>query len=58
MDLPDSMRVFWPVSFAFALRVDLSDTAPKMGRQVRAIYTFLVCIPTFGIGSGKSYRCV
>jgi hypothetical protein len=25
MDLPGSMPVFWPVSFAFALRVHLSD---------------------------------
>jgi kinesin family protein 1 len=44
--------------FSFALRVDLSDTAPKMGRPVRAICPFLLLILIFEIGSGKSYRCV
>src|SRR6266403_1697620 len=46
MDLPGSMHVFWPVSFAIALRVNLFDTAPKMGRPVRAVYAFLGYIPT------------
>jgi hypothetical protein len=43
MDLPVSTRVFWLVSFAFASRVDISDTAAssKMGRQVRVIYASL-----------------
>ena len=58
MDLPGSMLVFWPVSFAFALRVDLSDTATKMGRLVRAICASLCLNTDLEIGSGKSYRCV
>jgi kinesin family protein 1 len=36
----------------------LFDTTSKMGKQVCPIYAFLVCTPTFGIGSGKSYRYV
>jgi hypothetical protein len=58
MDLPGSMPVFWPVSFAFALRVDTFDTATKMGRLVRAICAFLYLNTDLEIGSGKSYRCV
>ena len=36
----------------------LFDTTPKMGKPVRPIYAFLGCMPTFRIGSGKSYRYV
>jgi hypothetical protein len=44
----------------FCIRITryLFDTTPKMGKPVRSIYAFLGCTPTFGIGSGKSYRYV
>jgi hypothetical protein len=44
----------------FCIRITryLFDTSPKMGKPVRPIYVFLGYTPTFGIGSGKSYRYV
>ena len=52
------MHVFWPVSFGSVLCLTFFDTTPKMGKPVRPIYAFFGCTPTFGIGSGKSYRYV
>jgi len=58
MDLLGSTRVFWLVSLAFALRVGIPHTVlhSKTGKQVCVITLSLVCMPTYEIGSGKSYR--
>lgn len=57
MDLQGSMRVFWLVSPAFESCVDGSDIRAQR-RTDRFVSSVLssVCIPTFEIGSGKSYR--